>query len=98
MFGRMFGKAKASPQPVTNGRFEIERDGQVAYLEYNLAGNVLQLIHSEVPQAMRGHGVASTLAQSALEWAREHQVKVDVVCPSVAAYLEKHPEYKDLVL
>lgn len=98
MFGRMFGKAKASPQQVTNGRFEIERDGQVAYLEYNLAGNVLQLIHSEVPQAMRGHGVASTLAQSALEWAREHQVKVDVVCPSVAAYLEKHPEYKDLVL
>lgn len=98
MFGNMFGKHKASPQKVVNGRFEIEQDGQVAYLEYNLAGKVLQLIHSEVPEALRGHGVASTLAQSALDWAREHQVKVDVICPSVAAYLEKHPEYSDLVL
>src|SRR5262252_700528 len=54
----MFGKQKPSPQQVTNGRFEIERDGHVAYLEYNLAGKVLQLIHSEVPEALRGHGLA----------------------------------------
>jgi hypothetical protein len=94
----MFGRSKPSPQQVTSGRFEIERDGHLAYLEYTLAGKVLQLIHSEVPPELRGHGVASELAQSALEWAREHGVKVDVVCPSVAAYLEKHPEYADLVL
>jgi predicted GNAT family acetyltransferase len=94
----MFGRPKSSPQQVVNGRFEIEQDGHIAYLEYNLAGKVLQLIHSEVPQALRGRGVASELAKSALEWAREHDVKVDVICPSVAAYLEKHPEYSDLVL
>ncbi|MGC2698480.1 MAG: GNAT family N-acetyltransferase [Candidatus Angelobacter sp.] len=94
----MFGKPKQSPQQVVNGRFEIERDGHIAYLEYNLAGKVLQLIHSEVPEALRGQGIASTLAQSALDWAREHEVKVDVICPSVAAYLEKHAEYKDLIL
>jgi uncharacterized protein len=94
----MFGKPKSSPQQVVNGRFEIEQDGHIAYLEYNLTGKVLQLIHSEVPQALRGRGVASELAKSALEWAREHDVKVDVICPSVAVYLEKHPEYSDLVL
>jgi len=59
---------------------------------------VLQLIHTEVPEALRGKGMASALAQSALEWAREHQVKVDVICPYVAAYLKKHPEYSDLVI
>jgi predicted GNAT family acetyltransferase len=95
MFGR---RKKSTTQQVTNGRFEIARDGQVAYLEYNLTGKVLQLIHSEVPEALRGHGLASELAQSALEWARAKGVKVDVICPSVAAYLEKHPEYSDLVL
>ena len=94
----MFGRSKPSPQQVTSGRFEIERDGHLAYLEYTLAGKVLTLIHSEVPAELRGQGVASGLAQSALEWAREHGVKVDVICPSVAAYLEKHPEYADLVL
>ena len=77
---------------------EIERDGHVAYLEYTLAGKVLQLIHSEVPPALRGQGLAAELAHSALEWAREQGLKVDVICPSVNAYLEKHPEYADLVL
>lgn len=94
----MFGRQKSESQQVTNGRFEIERDGYVAYLEYNLAGKVLQLIHSEVPEALRGHGLASELAKSALDWARANGVKVDVICPSVAAYLEKHPEYSDLVV
>jgi predicted GNAT family acetyltransferase len=92
-----FGRPKPLPQLVSNGRFELERDGHVAYLEYNLAGKVLQLIHTEVPEALRGKGVASTLAKSAFHWAREHAVKVDVICPSVAAYLKKHPEYSGLV-
>jgi uncharacterized protein len=93
----MFGRSK-SPQQVVNGRFEIERDGHIAYLEYSLAGKVLQLIHSEVPPELRGHGLASELAKSALDWARENGIKVDVICPSVADYIEKHPEYRDLVL
>jgi uncharacterized protein len=94
----MFHKAPKIAQKVTGGRFELEQNGQVAYLEYSLAGNILQLIHTEVPEALRGHGVAATLAQSALEWAREHGAKVDVVCPSVYDYLQKHPEFSDLVL
>jgi predicted GNAT family acetyltransferase len=93
-----FGKPKPAPQLVSNGRFEWEQDGHVAYLEYNLAGKILQLIHTEVPEALRGKGVASTLAQSALDWARDHQAKVDVICPYVAAYLKRHPEYSSLVL
>jgi len=97
--GSMFGR-KAKPEPVqaTSGRIEIERQGHVAYLEYTLAGKVLQLIHSEVPASLRGQGLGSELAHSALEWAREQGLKVDVICPSVAEYLRKHPEYADLVL
>ena len=96
---RIFGKPKhEGPQVVTRGRFEIEREGQVAYLEYTLAGKVLQLIHTEVPASMKGTGVASSLAETALQWAREHQVKVDVICPFVAGYLSKHPEFSDLLV
>lgn len=94
----MFGKPKPSPQQVTNGRFEIEQDGHIAYMEYNLAGDILQLIHTEVPEALRGKGLASTLTQSALEWAREHKKKVDVLCPVAAGYLQKHPEYAGLLI
>lgn len=94
---RLFGRHEPT-QLVTTGRFELERDGEVAYLEYTLSGDVLGLIHSEVPESLRGHGLASELARTALEWARENHKKVDVVCPSVAGYLKDHPEYSDLIL
>lgn len=83
---------------MTAGRFEIEHDGHVAFLEYNLVGNVLQLIHTELPKEIEGLGLASELAHEALEWARANGKRVDVICEFVAAYLRKHPEYADLVL
>jgi uncharacterized protein len=95
---KIFGKKEPASDLVTSGRFELDRDGQVAYLEYTLSGHVLALLNTEVPPTLRGLGLSSSLAHGALEWAREHKMKVDVVCPSVARYLEKHPEYSDLLL
>ena len=92
------GRRPPKPQEVTTGRFEIEQDGEVASLEYSMAGNVLALIHTEVPDKLRGLGLASLLAENALRWARENNFKVDVICPSVHEYISKHPEYSDLVL
>ncbi|HWC16402.1 MAG TPA: GNAT family N-acetyltransferase [Terriglobales bacterium] len=94
---KIFGKP-SSPTVVTSGRFELENDGAVAYLEYALAGKVLELIHTEVPEQMHGSGAGSSLVHSALEWAREHHVKVDVICPFAAEYITRHPEYSDLVV
>ena len=97
MFG-ILGRKPPTPQKVTTGRFEIERDGQVAALEYSMSGNILELIHTDVPEKLRGLGLASLLAENALRWARENNFKVDVICPLVLEYVGKHPEYSDLVL
>jgi hypothetical protein len=86
------------PQKVTTGRFEIEQDGEVAYLEYSLSGNILELVHTEVPEKLRHTGLASSLAEGALKWAREHKLTVDIICPTVRQYIAKHPEYSDLVM
>jgi uncharacterized protein len=94
----IFGRKPQAPQKVTTGRFEIEREGQVAYLDYNLAGDVLVLAHTEIPEKLRHKGLASALAKTALDWARERNLKVDIVCPTVQQYIAKHPEYSDLVL
>jgi len=75
-----------------------ERDGAVAYLEYSLTPKVLALVHTEVPEELRGQGIGSSLIESALRWAREHHHKVDVICPVVQDYISKHTEYSDLVL
>jgi predicted GNAT family acetyltransferase len=92
------GNKKRAPTIVTTGRFELERDGHVATLDYTVAGHVLALLHTEIPKQLRNTGIASTLAKTALDWAREHHMKIDVVCPFVAGYLGNHPEYSDLVL
>ena len=85
-------------QKVTTGRFEIERNGEVAYLEYSLSGDILVLNHTEVPDKLRGLGLASALAETAFQLAREKNYKVDIVCPLVQAFVAKHPQYTDLVM
>jgi predicted GNAT family acetyltransferase len=83
---------------VTRSRFEVEEMGETAYLEFDLdSAGWITLLHTEVPEALRGRGIASMLAQTGLEYARDHQLKVDVVCPLVANYLSKHPEFQALV-
>jgi predicted GNAT family acetyltransferase len=90
------GRKSQTPQKVTEGRFEIEREGQIAFLEYSMAEKVLVLIHTQVPTTLRGLGLASSLAETALQYARQNNLKVDVICPSVLEYIAKHPEYSDL--
>jgi predicted GNAT family acetyltransferase len=86
------------PDKVTRSRFEIEDSGEVAYLEFETDSQGWMTIwHTEVPPAMRGRGVASELAQSAFEYAKQHQLRVDVICPLAAAFLSKHPEYNSSV-
>jgi len=95
---QIFRRQPRPQQKVITGRFEIERNGEIAYLDYSLAGNILTLSHTEVPEKLRHMGLASSLAETALHWARDRNLKVDIVCPTVQQYIAKHPEYSDLVL
>ncbi len=95
---KIFGRQPRIQEKVTLGRFEMERDGDVAYLEYSMAGNVLTLIHTEVPAKLRGKGLASSLSETAFQWARKNNLKVDIICPTVQEYIAKHPEYAGLVV
>jgi uncharacterized protein len=84
--------------PPTKGQFEIEREGQTSFLAYEIDGeNWISLLHTSVPPGLRGRGIANELARMALEYAREHQLRVDVVCPIVFHYTTKHPEYRPLM-
>src|SRR4029077_6613670 len=95
---RISSDKSQSPQMVTTGRFEVERDGKVPYFEYTLTGKVLGLIQTEVPAELRGLGLASSLAETALQYALHNKLKVDVICTSVLDYLAKHTEYSDRIL
>ena len=78
-------------------RFELDAGGQPAFLRYRLSGNVMSLDHTETPVAARGRGIASELTRGVLEEARSRGLKVVPRCPFVTAYIDRHPEFRDLV-
>jgi predicted GNAT family acetyltransferase len=78
-------------------RFEVAVEGEVGVLTYRERDGVLTLLHTEVPAALRGRGLADDLARAALGHARRHGLRVHPVCPFVQAYLRRHPEDGDLV-
>lgn len=79
-------------------RFEFEESGEIAYLEFEVdSGGWITLLHTEVPQSLRGRGVAGMLARTALEYARDNNLKVDLICPMVADYVSKNPEFQSLI-
>lgn len=80
------------------GRFKIEREGQLSLLEYEMNGHEsIALLHTEVPPVLRGQGIAMELVQMAFDYAKENNLKVEIICPVVYTFLKKHPEYETLV-
>ena len=73
-------------------RFELVKDGHVAFLTYERRPDAFVLVHTEVPPGLQGTGVGTRLVRGALELARAEHRRLIVRCPFVRAYLKKHPE------
>jgi predicted GNAT family acetyltransferase len=53
-------------------------------------------VHTEVEDKFEGHGVGGALARGALDDVRARGFKVTPLCPFIAGWMKKHPEYEDL--
>jgi predicted GNAT family acetyltransferase len=73
-------------------RFEATIDGAVARLDYARRDDRLVLMHTEVPDALEGHGVGGQLVQFAIDFAVEHALVVVPRCPFARGWLERHPD------
>jgi hypothetical protein len=80
-----------------SSRFVVHADGHLAVLEYQLFSDKVVFTHTEVPRELEGRGVGASLARTGLDWARAHELRVVPICPFVAAYIGRHPEYVELV-
>ncbi|MDB4949536.1 MAG: acetyltransferase [Gemmatimonadetes bacterium] len=79
-------------------RWQIERDGQVAFLAYMRHDDLLYLVHTEVPPEMKGGSLASRMVRTAMDFARDHALTVIPFCPFARSYLERHrKDYEELV-
>ena len=70
-------------------RFELTDDGKIAFLVYKRTSETLELIHTEVPEELRGRHLGDALVEFALERAHAEQLRVVAICPFVRAYLRK---------
>ncbi len=77
-------------------RFTITVDGTVAgFTEIVDNDGRRTFPHTEVAEAFQGRGLASILIGEALGQTRDAGLRIVPVCPMVADYVRKHPEFAD---
>jgi predicted GNAT family acetyltransferase len=74
-------------------RFEAVVDGHNSVLEYHLEGNCAIFVHTFVPPALRGRGIAEKLVRAGLDWARGEGKRVVPACSYVDTFMQRHPEF-----
>jgi predicted GNAT family acetyltransferase len=78
-------------------RYEFAVNGHIAATYYQIADGVITFVHTEVPPELGGKGIGSILIKGALDQVRAAGLKVIAQCPFVKAYIDKHPDYADLL-
>ncbi len=81
----------------SRNQFEMVTDGYLSRVEYMIMGNKIFLTHTEVPKELEGKGVGSKIVKAALEEAESRGLKLIPLCPFVASYIKRHPEWERLL-
>jgi hypothetical protein len=79
-------------------RYEITVDGRLAgFTRYRPRGGALAFFHTEIDDAFSGRGLGGRLIRQALDDVRAHGQRIEPLCPFVAAFVQRNPDYADLV-
>jgi predicted GNAT family acetyltransferase len=79
-------------------QYEFVRDDELlGTIRYRTEPGVIVLVHTEVSPAAEGQGVGSRLVAGALDDIRARGLRLVPVCRFVSAYLQRHPEQRDLI-
>lgn len=78
-------------------RFVADVEGHEATIEYVRTGDAYNLLHTFVPEELRGRHFGEDLVRGALEQIKAQGAKFLPTCPFVQAFLKRHPEYQEEV-
>jgi predicted GNAT family acetyltransferase len=78
--------------------YELLVDGQQAgLLVYHVIGSRLSITHTVIEPGYRGRGLSWTLVGGALDDIRTRSLPVSNYCPVVDRFVQKNPQYRDLL-
>lgn len=80
----------------SKNRFETWIDNHLSKLDYIPDEDTIVMTHVGVFPEHRGQGVAGKLVEIALKYAEGKSLRVIPMCPYVAAFIRRHPQYIDL--
>lgn len=76
--------------------FRAWEDGKVVGLiEYEMSGSVMVITHTYA--YIKGHGVGRMLVDAAIDYARNHDMKIIPFCSYVKLVMERVEEYHDMI-
>lgn len=79
-------------------RFELATDGKLSIVAYQYVDDeTLALTHTEVDPSLEGQGVGSHLVKGVLEYVERNNLKIVPLCPFVAVYIKRHPDWNRAV-
>ena len=80
------------------GRYEATAAGRLAGIAaYRPRPGAVAFTHTEVLPEWEGRGVGGRLARGALDDVRARGLAAVPICPFIAAWIRRHPDYADLV-
>ncbi len=94
---RMIETSPAVHNNAALSRFELDTGDGLAIANYRAEPGLLIVDHTEVPSRLRERGIGSELAHAVLERVRAEGLKVVPRCCFMRHYIDKHPQFQDLV-
>lgn len=86
-------------QLANKGMFYVGQDGAIgAELVYSIpAAGKMVIEHTEVHDSMSGKGLGKELVETAVSFARSHNMKITPLCPFAKSLFDKMPEWADVL-
>lgn len=79
-------------------RFEMKFENHLSLIEYEIRADVIALLHTEVDPALEGRGAGTAIVEKTLLKIEKDGLQLLPLCPFVAAYIKRHPEWERIVV
>ena len=81
----------------TGARYEMDEEGLTSWADYRRSGERLYIDYVYAPPELRGTGASGRLMKALAADARDKGLRITPICGYAAAWLQRSPEFRDLV-